>query len=289
MVKIFYNPNMSVKENTSYSPSASKPRLQFESWMRLGLPSVEVEDFKPLTVEELSICHDPQFVDDLLNCRIRNGFGNIGESAKCVAQSLPWTNGAVVAATKYTVASRLPSFAGVAGLHHSSWNSVGPFTNFNGLMIAAIIAHTQLGIKRIAIIDCDAHSNHDGVGQIIEHLGIDYVKNFSFGSLGICPGQSAKQWLKKFPETLLGLEDCDLWLYQAGADAHEKDDLGSGSLTTEQMRRRDSYVYETAKLFGVGVVTVLGGAYQWDAAGTISPILRLHDQTLTECWIVYEG
>lgn len=75
-------------------------------------------------------------------------------------------------------------------------------------------------------------------------------------------------------------------LYQAGADPHVNDPLG-GWLTTEQLRERDGLVFSGLKALGIPVAWNLAGGYQLDAAGGISPILEIHDNTLRECARVY--
>ena len=77
-------------------------------------------------------------------------------------------------------------------------------------------------------------------------------------------------------------------LYQAGADPHINDPLG-GWLTTEQLYRRDARVFDGLRKMCIPVAWNLAGGYQRDAAGTIRPVLTIHDNTLhafAESWDV---
>lgn len=96
----------------------------------------------------------------------------------------------------------------------------------------------------------------------------------------------ASEFLTRLPSEVARFADCDVVLYQAGADPHVNDPLG-GWLTTEQLRERDGLVFSGLKALGIPVAWNLAGGYQLDAAGGISPILELHDNTLRECARVY--
>ena len=73
--------------------------------------------------------------------------------------------------------------------------------------------------------------------------------------------------------------DCDLLIYQAGADSHIHDPLG-GYLSTAQMQRRDHIVFATCRLLNLPVAWNLAGGYQRDEQNSIRPVLDLHDNTL---------
>ena len=84
--------------------------------------------------------------------------------------------------------------------------------------------------------------------------------------------------------------ECDIILYQAGADAHHNDLLG-GFLNNKQMSERDRVVFQEAKKMNIPLVWNLAGGYQvdidTDGKQDISKILTLHSNTLQECINVY--
>jgi hypothetical protein len=105
-IPVFFNPAM-VADSQSSSPSAGKPVLAVRSWQSLGLP-LQIRDPQPLSMEQFSVAHDPQFVADVLNCRRGNGFGN---RLPAVAASLPWTSGAMLSAAREALANGIGAVA----------------------------------------------------------------------------------------------------------------------------------------------------------------------------------
>ena len=78
------------------------------------------------------------------------------------------------------------------------------------------------------------------------------------------------------------MRDCDVILYQAGADPHVNDPFG-GFLTTEQLRERDRLVFEAAHSLGIPIAWNLAGGYQEDKGGGIQAVLDIHNNTMIEC------
>jgi acetoin utilization deacetylase AcuC-like enzyme len=81
--------------------------------------------------------------------------------------------------------------------------------------------------------------------------------------------------------------DCDIVLYQAGADPHVSDPYG-GWLTTPELRRRDAMVFDALSSHKVPVVWNLAGGYQVEPDGSIPKVLEVHDNTMAECVRVYD-
>lgn len=84
------------------------------------------------------------------------------------------------------------------------------------------------------------------------------------------------------------MRDCDVILYQAGADPHVDDPLG-GFLSTAQLRERDRLVFVTANSLGIPIAWNLAGGYQVDSGGGIQSVLDIHNNTMRECVSVYAG
>jgi acetoin utilization deacetylase AcuC-like enzyme len=134
--------------------------------------------------------------------------------------------------------------------------------------------------ERDAILDCDAHDG-DGTDAIIGTLGIDWVEHHTQGSqfgMGTDAANGAyERWLETAIDKCSG---CSVVLYQAGADPHINAPLG-GTLTTQQMRARDQWVFERLGHLPMG--WNLPGGYQVVAgkaeAEQIEPVLDLHRET----------
>lgn len=83
------------------------------------------------------------------------------------------------------------------------------------------------------------------------------------------------------------MAECDIVLYQAGADPHVNDP--GGWLTTEQLQQRDAIVFEAFAANKLPVVWNLAGGYQVNRDGSIPKVLEIHDNTMRECVRVYLG
>lgn len=77
-----------------------------------------------------------------------------------------------------------------------------------------------------------------------------------------------------------------LIIYQAGADVHVDDPLG-GTMTSEEMRERDRFVFESCRELHMPVAYCHAGGYTRDENGGISGVLALHRATLKEAIAVY--
>jgi acetoin utilization deacetylase AcuC-like enzyme len=271
-IKVFYRDQQTVHTNDSFSPSAGKPIEVLRSWLVNRYP-IDIVDFDPVSSSQIALAHDPQHVEDVLECKKANGFGN---QSKDVARSLPYTVGSMVAAALHAFKTGEVCASLTSGFHHAGFDNSGGFCTFNGLMVAVQVLRTQ-GAKKIGIIDLDNHFG-DGTEDIIKHLGLqEYVRHYTFGHYNIGPTNS-DQWLHDLPNILAEFKDCDVILYQAGADPHIEDPLG-GSLTTEQMRDRDRIVFSMCKAMNIPVAWNLAGGYQ----KPLRKVLDLHDATMSEC------
>lgn len=280
-IPVFYDPRMVVENAESYSPSAGKPRHVVASWVARGFP-MDMRPVTPVTTQQLALAHDPSFVNDILACCIDNGFGN---RLAAVAASLPWTSGAMLCAARHALETRRVACAPCAGFHHAGWKSAEDYCTFNGLMVTAMTLLAEGCVKRVGILDADQHYGN-GTDDIIVRLNAgDRVRQVSFGEEYFCPSQ-ADDFLRQLSRVTAVFGDCDVLLYQAGADPHVKDPLG-GWLTTAQLRERDRIVFSTCRRIGLPVAWNLAGGYQRDANRTIRPVLDIHDNTMAECVAAY--
>jgi len=276
-MKVFYNKQQSVKGNSSFSPSAGKPTRVIDGWQKLGLP-VEILSFSPLHPKDVALAHSEEYVQGILDQTRTNGFGN---RLKIVADSLLWTTGSFVAAARHAVTTGEAAISPTSGFHHARYGDGGGFCTFNGLVIAAQILRRDGLANRVGILDLDQHYG-DGTVDIVKKLGLDYIEHYTYGGYSITP-ENAEAWLRSLPDIVKSFKDCDVVLFQAGADSHIDDPLG-GSFTTDQMRRRDRIVFETLKNLGVPVAWNLAGGYQ----DPIEKVLEIHNNTAIQCVEIYE-
>ena len=100
-MKVVYCEQM-VADAQSFSPSARKPREVVGSWRR-RFPVLSMVEPQPVSVDQLCLAHDPGYVRGVLSLRLANGFGN---HLPEVAQSLPWTSGAMLGAARWAAGGR---------------------------------------------------------------------------------------------------------------------------------------------------------------------------------------
>jgi acetoin utilization deacetylase AcuC-like enzyme len=283
MIPVFFTPKM-VAESGCESPSAAKPPKVVQSWLAKFPIAVILPT--PVTVDELCAAHDRTFVEDILACKRPNGFGN---TSKDVAESLPFTSGAMLSAARHALEYGGAAAAPCSGFHHAEWDKCMGFCTFNGLMVTALALHAS-GTECVGILDLDMHYGN-GTDNIIQKKGLNShdILHFTGGRKYTRPEQ-AKEFFEYLPRVLDDMMGCgaDIVLYQAGADPHVDDPYG-GWLTTEQLRQRDAIVFETLHKAKVPIAWNLAGGYQRDADGGISKVLEIHDNTMRECVRVYEG
>ena len=278
-VPVFFVPDM-VAHTTSFSPSSGKPEAVVRDWIAAGLP-IEVRDFPAVTRKDLYRAHDAAYVDGVLDLKIDNGFGN--RSAQ-VAQTLPLTSGAMLAAAREALASGRVAVAPVSGFHHAGFDSGSGYCTFNGLVVTALALRAAGLADRVGILDLDQHWGN-GTAEIIELLALDFIEHYSAGNEYWQSRQSAA-FLRRLPGIVKRFRRCDVLLYQAGADPHIDDPLG-GWLTTQQLARRDLIVFDTARQMALPVAWNLAGGYQRDRSGRIEPVLRIHRNTMRACAACY--
>lgn len=279
-IPVFYTPNM-VANISSFSPSAGKPAVVVATWQHLVLP-IEIIEPQPVTPNELKLAHSPEHVDKILACEKANGFGN---KLPEVAESLLYTSGAMLSAAREAIRNRKVAVAPCSGFHHAGYASATAFCTFNGLMVTAMILKAEGLVNRVGILDFDMHYGN-GTDNLIEHHHAgEWVEHYTAGRV-YTKARWADDFMARIPEFVEEMRDCDVILYQAGADPHINDPLG-GFLTTQQMRERDRIVFETAKTLGVPIAWNLAGGYQVNSGGGIQAVLDIHNNTMLECAAVY--
>lgn len=279
---VFYDHRQSVPGNGFSSPSAGKPAQVLESWKRLGISFCE-QSFAPLTVDEIALAHDREYVEGVLSCKLMNGYDNQSPE---IGSALPWVAGSMVAAALHSFETGEASFSPTSGAHHACYEKGGDFCTFNFLVIAAMKAR-QAGAPRIGILDLDYHYGN-GTDDIIKRLDLTYIRHYSCGADPDAKPVCAERWLKRLPDIVKGFADAGLLIYNAGVDSHINDPLG-GFLTTGQMARRDRIVFDVAREISVPICTSLAGGYQVARDGSIDTVLRLHDATFVAAWEMFES
>lgn len=190
----------------------------------------------------------------------------------------------MLCAARAAISNGQVAIAPCSGFHHAQYSRGEGYCTFNGLMVTALVLQKEGVADRVGILDFDLHYGN-GTDQIIDYLHVDLIKHYSAGEEYFSPTQT-EEFLNRIPHILSVMSNCDVILYQAGADAHRNDPMG-GWLSTEQMMQRDRLVFLTAKAMCVPIAWNLAGGYQTDANNSIRPVLDLHDNTLLACIETY--
>ena len=179
------------------------------------------------------------------------------------------------------------------GFHHAGYRSGAGFCTFNGLALVA----QEYPAKRVFVLDCDEHGGNgtEEYSARLENLFNYTISGTDFGCRGgqrsVC--RTLPPVTKNFDPYLDALQDAfaqiqrwspDLIIYQAGADPHLGDPLGSLGMTTEQMRSRDQTVFEFCRKSGIPTFFVLAGGYQEPIETKLAP---LHVATFAAAWEAY--
>ena len=260
-----------------YSPSAAKPAVVMAAW-REAWPNLETKPAQPATLAELYRAHDRDYVDDVLALRVPSGFGT--RSAE-VNASLMHTSGAMLTAARWAVAEGGPVAAPVSGFHHAGWESGEGFCTFNGLMVTALAMQADHPGLRIGILDYDYHYGN-GTVDIIEKLRPPNLVHITAGER-FQSAEDAPYFMAAIAQHLEQLAECNLVIYQAGADPHIDDPLG-GFLSTTPLAQRDWQVFDGLRRLGVPVAWNLAGGYQ----KPLSKVVAIHENTMRACLAAHQ-
>lgn len=257
----------------SFSPSALKPAEVINHWQSSGLPLC-LHPVEPVQVADFHRVHDPRYVDGVLEGRIPNGFGLVSPA---VTNSLFYTSGSVLSAARWALTHQAPACSPTSGFHHAGYYRGGAYCTFNGLMVAAAALKAAGQVNRVGILDLDCHYGN-GTDSILEETGAGaWVLHFSAGREYFELDQVAP-FFRRLATELHLMRDCDLVLYQAGADPHIADPLG-GWMTCEELEQRDRLVFDWVVRHRKPLVWNLAGGYQKDDSGGIRPVLDIHTRT----------
>jgi acetoin utilization deacetylase AcuC-like enzyme len=248
----------------------------------------------PLASEaELRLAHSAEYVRSVKELCAAGG-GAIDPDTYAVAGS--WeaarrASGAACAMTRALLGGEdRVGFCGTrpAG-HHAERDRAMGFCLFDNVAVAAELALSQLGARRVLIVDWDVHHGN-GTAEIFRHRDDVLVANIHQG--GIFPGSGArddvgsgpgegftinlpvpggsdeKRWLELLDQVILPAGrafEPDLVLVSAGFDAHRADPLASCLLDASSFARMASRVRGLADELEVPLGAVLEGGYDVDA------------------------
>lgn len=269
--KFFKSAEMLIKENIIREKDLLEP----------GIPSRE----------DMLLVHTPEWVEKVVDGKMTKediALSGIPFSPEIsIAHQLAVQG--TIEAGKLALETGLGLHAG-GGAHHAFADHGEGFCLLNDIAVAVRKMQREFGVKRIMIVDLDAHQGN-GTASIFRNSAD--VFTFSMHNSSIYPKVKEKSSLdvelkqgtgddvylsllsEKLP-ALLEQNKPGLVVYLASADAYAGDVLGKLNLTVSGIKARDEIVFRECFTRAIPVTMVLGGGYSSNPDDTV----KIHAQTM---------
>jgi acetoin utilization deacetylase AcuC-like enzyme len=252
------------------------------------------------TTAELELVHDVGHVESILELCVAGG-GRIDQDT-VVGESSFRAAAHAAGGTCRMVRELVADEAG-AGFcavrpsgHHADRDQAMGFCLFNNVAVGAQLAISELGLKRVMIVDWDVHHGNGtaeifrqrpdvlvagihqqglfpGTGALTD-TGSGPGRGFTI-NLPVPAGSDDEVWLSLIEHLIvpIGLEfKPELVLISAGFDAHERDPLGGCRLQSESFAQMACHIREMAEALRAPVGAVLEGGYDLQALAESVPV-----------------
>ena len=246
---------------------------------------------EPASDEDIALVHSKEYLDKLKNGRL--------SAEEIFRLELPYSKELVHASylcVNGTIKSCLIALERGAGIHigggfHHAFSGHGEgFCVLNDVAIGIRRMMVDNRIKKAMTIDCDLHQGN-GTADIFKSdknvftFSIHQQDNYPFYKpmsdmdVGLDDYTSDKVYLGHLQEhvpKIISDFKPQLILYVAGADPYKDDQIGNLGLTIDGLKKRDKFIFETAKNFRVPIAVVLAGGYAVKLADTVT----IHSNTV---------
>jgi acetoin utilization deacetylase AcuC-like enzyme len=289
-MKAFYCPLFELPLPDGHAFPMVKYRRLFDSVAaRAKAWGIELREPEPATDEDLLRVHCPDYV-----ARMRDGSVRADEMRRI---GFPWSpamvarsclsGGATIAALRSALDDGVAvNLAG--GTHHAAFDRGGGYCVFNDTVVAARHAQAHGLLRRLLVIDLDAHH---GNGTAALCAGDASVFTFSMHAAKAYPalkppsdldvplaaGTGDADYLdalaRHLPEAI-ARAGADAAIYLAGADPHASDRLGGLGLSMAGLAERDRFVFAACRRAGLPVAVTMAGGYAPDPDDIVAIHLR---------------
>ncbi len=297
--------------------------LTYELIKELGLldnQNVSVLTPRMATMDELKLFHTKEYIDRVKEkSELGYGYLDYGDTpaTKGIFEASALRVGATITASKCVAEGKFThAFNFSGGLHHARSSAAAGFCVFNDIVIAVKYLKKNFNVKKIAIVDIDAHhadgtqeafyddptvltiSLHEdgrylypGTGFIDEYgsgPGIGYSVN-----VPLPPETFDDAYLYAFNAVvppLIEFFQPDIIIQQFGVDTHYTDPLTHFALTTKTYEKIAEKMHELAHKYSCNRLVVVGGggynpeatARSWTIAFTTFLGTKLPEETPEE-------
>ena len=242
------------------------------------VPGVDLIAPLPITHEELRVIHGEQYLDSLIN-------GDPALAGSIFAS----TGGVRDALDAMFVHGKSGSCS--SGLHHAGRDYNKGLCYINGLALAALRAISKHGVKKVAVLDTDAHCG-GGTFQLVGDNEKVLLADVSCDSYDIWKPNSerhhlkvvnsANEYLDAVKQALKHIDGVDALIYNAGMDPFE-DCMTGGmpGITREVRAERERLVAQWCEDTQTPAMFVLAGGYGGKNLD-LDGVARLHLPTIRE-------
>jgi acetoin utilization deacetylase AcuC-like enzyme len=259
---------------------------------RAAALGIELHEPAPATDEDLLRVHCPDYV-----ARMRAGTARPDEMHRI---GFPWSeamvrrsclsSGATIAALRTALDGDGVSVNLAGGTHHAAFDRGGGYCVFNDTVVAARHAQARGWLRRLLVIDLDAHQGNGtaalcagdaSVFTFSMHAAKSYpaIKPPSDLDVPLPAGTGDADYLDALARNLpdaIARAGADAAIYLAGADPYAGDRLGGLGLSMAGLAERDRAVFTACQRAGLPVAVTMAGGYAPDA----DDIVAIHLNTV---------
>lgn len=272
-IDVLYMPEMcSTAKSKSSSPNKPQRLMEYINLTKNdGL--FNIHQFKPFTKKDFYVAHEKEYVDNFFKGIEDVTALTLIEWSKEMLETLKYTNASLYHSIRQSILKPFTIvLSPTSGFHHATPKQGFDFCSFSGQVIASMKIYEEFGLSG-SYIDLDAHYGNsiEDTRKHVPILNKAIPKGFN-----INPSGEGDNYIKSLEKNLIKLKHALLTekihyvVLCHGADSHIDDDLGCGSLSTEQWLHCSDMVYkmieETSKQMKKNIPLTLSlfGGYRKD-------------------------
>lgn len=282
--KIVYSKEYHVDIGQHVFPTI-KYRLIYEKLIKeSGLQPSSFVEPSPSSDDDLSLVHTKEYIDKMTNGAL--------SPMEIFTLELPYSKelvrasylcvGGTILASQIALAEGVGMHIG-GGFHHAFPDHGEGFCVFNDVAVGIRRMQKEKGVKRALVIDCDLHQGN-GTAFIFSQdedvftLSIHQENNYPFFKprsnldIGLHDRARDDEYIDKLRKNIPNIISDfkpDIIYYVAGADPYKGDMIGNLALSIDGLKRRDKFIFDTARNYGVPAVCVLAGGYAQNYNDTV--------------------
>jgi acetoin utilization deacetylase AcuC-like enzyme len=282
--KLIYHPGYDLNLGAHVFPSR-KYRLIHDRLLDEGFAHpMDFVEPEPVSDEDVLRVHDAGWVHRLKT-------GTLSQ-AEIVTLEIPYSKqmvdgfwlaaGGTLLAARNALRDRIGFNIG-GGFHHAFPDHGEGFCAIHDVAVAIRALQHAGEIERAMVVDLDVHQGNGTAAifagdQTVLTLSMHQFLNYpndkppSTIDIHLRDGVGDEEYLDRLRSALAVAMSFapNLMVYVAGADPYREDQLGGLALTTEGLKQRDRFVFETALKLNVPVAATLAGGYARDTADTVT-------------------